>query len=76
MFKFFIILVHSGPIWSQTKKHLIRKVGQFRFSCAYAQGQCEEEVEICVQIYLYDMPQVMFCNALPLIATLDLIPLY
>ena len=26
--------------WSQTKRTTIRKVGQFRFSCAYAQGQC------------------------------------
>ena len=35
------IFHHSGPFWSQTEKHLIRKIGQFRFSCAYAQGQCE-----------------------------------
>ena len=27
--------------WSQTKRTTIRKVGQFRFSCAYAQGQCD-----------------------------------
>ena len=32
---------YSGPSWSQTKKHLIRKIGQFRLSCAYARGQFE-----------------------------------